>query len=278
MKKLITFALFISLIVLAACGSDASDGGDSSDGGSNTIHVGATSGPFSDMLTDGIAPIIEEDGYELKVTEFHDYIQPNNALDEGDIDANLYQNSIYLEQFNEDHGMDLVAPYAVPTAPIALYSDKHDSLDDLEEGMKITLPNDPTNLARSLHMLKDEGYIEIDESVKQTIASEKDITKNDLNLDIQPMEAAQTVRSLNDADFAFVNGNFALAADLKFADAVILEDTIEEYLIYLTVRAGEEDEEFAQVLEEAFKSDEFYEYTKENLDGFVLPPYQLERE
>src|SRR5699024_3452346 len=143
---------------------------------------------------------------------------------------------------------------------------------------KITLPNDPTNLARSLHMLKDEGYIEIDESVKQTIASEKDITKNDLNLDIQPMEAAQTVRSLNDADFAFVNGNFALAADLKFADAVILEDTIEEYLIYLTVRAGEEDEEFAQVLEEAFKSDEFYEYTKENLDGFVLPPYQLERE
>lgn len=277
MKKILSFALFISLIVLAACGSgDADDGGGSGD--SKTIHVGATSGPFSDMLTEGIAPIVEEDGYKLEVTEFHDYIQPNNALDEGDIDANLYQNSIYLEQFNEDHGMDLVAPYAVPTAPIALYSEKHDSLDDLEEGMKITLPNDPTNLARSLHILQDEGYIEIDETVKQTIASENDITKNDLNLDIQPMEAAQTVRSLGDADFAFVNGNFALAAGLEFSEAVVVEDTPEEFLIYLTVRAGEEDEDFAQALEEAFKSDEFYEYTKESLDGFVLPPYQLERE
>ncbi|HZW69064.1 MAG TPA: MetQ/NlpA family ABC transporter substrate-binding protein [Pseudogracilibacillus sp.] len=274
MKRLIGFVLFVCLVsVTAACGAGAA-GGDSKE----TIKIGATAGPYSDQLKEGIAPILEEQGYKLEVVEFNDYIQPNNALDEGSIDANLYQNIIYLEQFNIDHGIDLVGDYAVPSAPIALYSNKFDSLDDIEEGAKITLPNDPTNLARSLHMLVDAGLIEIDETVKQTIASEKDITENKLNLEILPIEAAQTVRSLDDADFAFVNGNFAISAGLDFLEAVDIEQTPEEYLIYIAFRSGDEDGEIAQVLKDAFHSDEFYEYTQENLQGFVLPPYQLERE
>src|SRR5699024_9560424 len=172
----------------------------------------------------------------------------------------------------------LVASYAVPTAPIALYSDKHNSLEDIKDGMKITLPNDPTNLARSLHMLVDFGWVTIDDSVKQTTASEKDIIDNPYNLDVQPIEAAQTPRSLSDADFAFINGNFALAADLKLTDSVAIEDTPEDYLIYVTLRNGEENEPFAKALEKAYKSVAFLDYTNEHAQGYVKPPYQNELE
>src|SRR5690625_1747090 len=152
MRKFIILCIIsIGLFALTACDSKETDASEKKE-----IKIGATAGPYSDQLQEGIVPLLEEAGYTVKITEFSDYIQPNKALEEGDIDANLFQNAIYLEQFNEDHGMDLVAPYAVPTAPIALYSEKHDSLDDVGEGMKITLPNDPTNLARSLHMRSEE--------------------------------------------------------------------------------------------------------------------------
>ena len=272
MRKFIILCIIsIGLVALTACDSKETDASEKKE-----IKIGATAGPYSDQLQEGIVPLLEEAGYTVKITEFSDYIQPNKALEEGDIDANLFQNAIYLEQFNEDHGMDLVAPYAVPTAPIALYSEKHDSLDDVEDGMKITLPNDPTNLARSLHMLVDYGWITIDEDVKQTTASEKDIIDNPYNLDIQPIEAAQTPRSLSDADFAFINGNYALASDLKLSDSVAIEETPEGFLIYVTLRKGEEEEPFAKALEEAYHSQAFLDYTNEHSEGYVKPPYQLE--
>jgi len=269
----ISIVLFI-VVVLAACGGKSEA---TSDGDKKEIKIGATAGPYSDQLKEGIVPLLEEKGYKVTITEFNDYIQPNRSLDEGSIDANLYQNRNYLKNFNEEHEMDLVASYAVPTAPIAFYSERHTSLDDVEEGMKVTLPNDPTNLARSLHMLVDYGWIEIDEDADPLIASEKDITANHYNLEILPLEAAQTPRSLGDSDFAFVNGNYALASGLKLEEAVDIEKTSEDYLIYITVRNGEEDEQWAQDLKEAYYSDEFLEYTKEHSKGYVLPPYQLDR-
>ena len=273
-KRLIGLLLVVGILALTACGS----GNASDDNDKKEIIIGASAGPYSDQLQEGIIPLLEEDGYTVKIVEFTDYIQPNKALDEGSIDANLFQNRIYLGQFNKDHGMDLVAPYAVPTAPIALYSDKHTSLDDVKEGMKVTLPNDPTNLARSLHMLEAYGWITVDQEVDQTIASEKDILENKYNLEVTPIEAAQTPRSLNDADFAFINGNFALAAELKLEDAVDIEQTPEDFLIYVTVRKGEEDAPFAKALEKAYSSQEFLDYTNEHSKGYVKPPYQVELE
>lgn len=274
MRKWIIFITLISsLLILGACAEKEASGKDKKE-----IKIGATAGPYSDQLKEGIIPILEKEGYSVKITEFVDYIQPNNALEEGSIDANLFQNSIYLEQFNIDHGMDLIAPYAVPTAPIALYSEQHDSLDDIEEGMKITLPNDPTNLARSLHMLEGYGWITVDKEVKQTTASEKDVIENKYDLDLQPIEAAQTPRSLSDADFAFINGNYALAADLKLTEAVDVEETPEEFLIYITLREGEENEPFAKALQEAYYSQEFLDYTNKHAEGYVKPPYQVELE
>lgn len=274
MRKVL-FVLLISVVVIlvAACG-DRSQA--TSDGDKKEINIGATAGPYSDQLKEGIVPLLEDKGYKVTVTEFNDYIQPNRSLDEGAIDANLYQNRNYLKNFNEEHGMDLVASYAVPTAPIALYSERHTSLDDVQEGMKVTLPNDPTNLARSLHMLVDYGWITIDEEADPLIASERDIIDNKYNLEILPLEPAQTPRSLGDSDFAFINGNYALASGLELEDAVDIEETIEDYLIYITVRNGEEDEPWAIDLKEAYYSEEFLEYTNEHAKGYVKPPYQLD--
>jgi D-methionine transport system substrate-binding protein len=272
MKKLFSNLLFvaISVLILTGCGSASAD--------DKKIKIGATAGPYSDQLKEGIIPILEKDGYKVEIVEFNDYIQPNNALDEENIDANLFQNRIYLQNFNESHDMDLLPAYGVPTAPIALYSEKHTVLEDVKEGMTVTLPNDPTNLARSLHMMEGYGWITINKDVNPTTASEKDVATNKYNLKIQPLDAAQTPRSLSDADFAFVNGNFALASGLKLKEAVDVEKTSEDYLIYLTIRKDDEDKPFAKALKAAYHSDEFLAYTKEHAAGYVLPPYQAEKE
>lgn len=269
MKKIILTLTVLCTFILAACGSGSASG-------EKELVIGATAGPYSDQLKEGIVPLLEEKGYSVEIVEFNDYIQPNNALNEGEIDANLYQNRNYLLNFNEEHGMDLVPVFAVPTAPIALYSEKHTSLDDVEPGMTITLPNDPVNLARSLHMLEGYGWITIDKNVDPITASEKDILENKYDLNIQPLEPAQTPRSLSDTDFAFVNGNYALASGLKLEEAVDVEKTSEDFLIYLTVRKEDEDSTFVKDLEDAYKSEEFLQYTNENSKGYVKPPYQLE--
>lgn len=271
MKKIILTLTVLCTFILAACGSGSASG-------EKELVIGATAGPYSDQLKEGIVPLLEEKGYSVEIVEFNDYIQPNNALNEGEIDANLYQNRNYLLNFNEEHGMDLVPVFAVPTAPIALYSEKHTSLDDVEPGMTITLPNDPVNLARSLHMLEGYGWITIDKNVDPITASEKDILENKYDLNIQPLEPAQTPRSLSDTDFAFVNGNYALASGLKLEEAVDVEKTSEDFLIYLTVRKEDEDSTFVKDLEDAYKSEEFLQYTNENSKGYVKPPYQLELE
>ncbi|GAB3796490.1 MetQ/NlpA family ABC transporter substrate-binding protein [Virgibacillus kimchii] len=271
-KTFICLLLFITGVALAACGStSASEEG-------KEITIGATAGPYSDQLQEGIIPILEEEGYSIDVVEFNDYIQPNNALNEGEIDANLYQNRNYLNNFNADHGMDLVVPFAVPTAPIALYSERHTSLEDVEAGMKVTLPNDPVNLARSLHMLEDYGWISIHEEADPITASENDIEENHLDLQVEPIDPAQTPRSLGDTDFAFVNGNFALASGLKLEEAVDVEKTSEDFLIYLTVRKEDENEDFVEALRKAYESEKFLKYTNEHLQGYVKPPYQVEVE
>lgn len=270
-KNIFTLILLGVAMIISACSStSASD--------EKTIVIGATAGPYSDQLKEGIVPLLEQKGYKVEIIEFNDYIQPNIALDEGEIDANLFQNRNYLKNFNEENGMDLVAAFAVPTAPMALYSEKHSSLDDIAKGMTITLPNDPTNLARALHMAEDYGWIKIDKSVNPLTASEKDIVENKYDLIVKPLEAAQTPRSLSEADFAFINGNFALDSGLKLEDAVDLEKTPEDFLIYLTVRKEDVNSTFLKDLEAAYKSEEFLKYTNENSKGYVKPPYQLERE
>src|SRR5699024_4059017 len=136
------------------------------------------------------------------------------SLNEGDSDANVYQNQLYLDNFNEEHDMGLVSILAVPTAPIGLYSENVTEISGIKDNMKVTLPNDPVNMASALLMMEEFGWITFDETIDPNLVSEKDIVENYYDLDIVPLEAAQIPRALDDADFAFINGNFALSSGL----------------------------------------------------------------
>lgn len=177
------------------------------------ITIGTSAGPYADQIKLGIKPILEKQGYKVKLVEFNDYIQPNFALAEGSLDANVFQHIVYLKKFALEHKLALTDLITIPTAPIAIYSKKHKTLNDVKEGTTVGLPNDPTNQARALVLLDQLGWIKLRASFDPVRASEKDIAVNTKKIKLLPLEAAQLPRSLGDTDYSFINGNYALARD-----------------------------------------------------------------
>ncbi|BAC14054.1 lipoprotein [Oceanobacillus iheyensis HTE831] len=274
MKWKLFLATLLSVTLLTACGSEEANGGNEE---KNTIEFGATVGPYSDMVTNAITPLLEEKGYEVNNTEFTDYIQPNNALHNGDIDANLFQHKIYYEAFAEENGMDLSEVIIVPTAPMGLYSNSYDSVEAIEEGSKITIANDPTNLARTLIMLEDAGLIEISNEVDPLKASVKDIVKNPKNIEFQEVEAAQLPRLVDSEDASAVPGNFALSADMDLLDALVLEDMPDDYRNRVVVNTADMEEQWVKDIKEIVESDEFEQIIDDEFQGFGKPQWMLDK-
>ncbi|HIV73812.1 MAG TPA: hypothetical protein H9895_01885 [Candidatus Pseudogracilibacillus intestinigallinarum] len=278
MKKWIFTIILASIVaILAACGGNNDGNGSSNVDETKKLHFGATAGPYSDMLTKAIIPGLEEKGYEVKLTEFSDYVQPNNALNDGSIDANLFQHVIYLENFAEENDMDLKDLIVVPTAPLGLFSNKYESVEDIEDGATVTIPNDPVNAARTLITFEDLGLIEIDGDVEPLKASEKDITKNDKNLEFLPIEAGQLPRSVDDADIAAVPGNFAIAANMDLMDAIALEDMPDQFRNIVAVKAEDANKQFALDIIDVIESDEFEAVIDEEFEGFGKPAWMLDK-
>ncbi|WP_026771568.1 MetQ/NlpA family ABC transporter substrate-binding protein [Sediminibacillus sp. JSM 1682029] len=279
MKKLLTLLTILLLTVLAACGSDEDDtasNGEGSDSGKKEITFGATTGPYSDMVNKAIAPLLEEKGYTVENKEFTDYIQPNNSLANGDLDANLFQHKIYMEAFAEENNMDLSEVIIVPTAPMGLYSNTFDSIDAIEDGSTIVIANDPTNLARTLVMLQDEGLITISEDVDPLRASVDDIAENPKNLKFQEIEAGQLPRAVESEDLAAVPGNYALAADIDLLDALALEDMPDDYRNRVVVNTEDLDKQYVKDIKEVVESDEFEQIIDEEFQGFGKPEWMKE--
>lgn len=276
MKKL-TWILAASALTLAACGGEETETGTTEGGeASKDIKLGATAGPYSDMLNAAIVPALEEKGYTVETIEFSDYIQPNNALNNGEIDANLFQHTVYLENFETENDMDLSALITVPTAPMGIYSNEFDSLDAVSDGATIAIPNDPVNGARALLMLQDEGLVELDPEAEVLQASERDVTENPKNLVFQPIEAGQLPRAVEGTDLAAVPGNFALAADMDLLDALALENMPDQYRNVVAVAADNEDSELAADLVEIVESEEFEAVIDEQFEGFGKPEWMAE--
>lgn len=268
----------LTVIVLAACSSDEADttkGAENEE--SKKIKLGATAGPYSDMLSKAIIPQLEEKGYEVELTEFSDYVQPNIALNNGGIDANLFQHTIYLENFEVENDMDLEALIIVPTAPMGFFSNSIDSVDAIPDGAKIALPNDPVNAARTLSSLEEQGLIEINPDAEELKASEKDIVKNDKNLVFQPVEAASLPRQIDSVDLAAVPGNFALAASLDLLDALFLENMPDQYRNVVAVKADNKDSQLAKDLIEIVESEAFEKVIDEEFKGFGKPEWMTSR-
>ncbi|MGL6219067.1 MAG: MetQ/NlpA family ABC transporter substrate-binding protein, partial [Lacrimispora sphenoides] len=205
-----------------------------------------------------------------------DYVQPNMALESGDLDANYFQHKPYLDQFNEQKGTDLVSAAAIHYEPFGIYAGKTDSIDKLADGAQIAVPNDVSNEARALLLLADQGLIGLKEGVELD-ATKNDIVKNDKNFKIVEVEAAQLPRSLGDVDVAVINGNYAIEAGLKVSDALAVEDAKSVaatlYSNIIAVRAGEESSEKTKALVEALTSDTVKKFIEDTYDGAVVPSF-----
>ena len=221
MKKVtsVIAILLAAVLLFAGCGASA----DSED---KTITVGASPTPHAEILN-SVKEALEADGYTLVVKEFTDYVQPNVALANGEIDANYFQHLPYLEDYNEQNGTDLISAGTVHYEPLGLYAGKTASIAELSDGAVIAVPNDTTNEARALLLLESQGLIKLKDGAGLS-ATKNDIVENTLNLDIQELEAAQISRSLADVDMAVINGNYAIEAGLSVSkDAVATEAYLE---------------------------------------------------
>lgn len=238
-----------------------------------TLTLGATAGSNFDQLKLGIKPVLEKKGYTVKLVEFNDYVQPNLALAQGSLDANLFQHVIYLKKFSADKGLNLVDITKAPIAPLGLYSKKRKSLADLRDGDRITLPNDPSNLARALVFLEQNKLIKVKAGVDPLKVTEKDVAENPRKLVLTPIEAAQLPRTLDDAEFALINGNFAISSGLKLTEAVALEKTPDHYLNVVAVKTDDKDKPWARDIVAAFRTPEYRAALDKHFAGYARPAY-----
>jgi D-methionine transport system substrate-binding protein len=239
------------------------------------IVIGTSAGPYADQVRLGIKPILEKQGYKVRIVEFNDYIQPNFALAEGALDANVFQHITYLTRFAAQHKLALTELVKVPTAPIAIYSQRHKNLNAVRQGTTVALPNDPTNQARALVMLDQLGWIKLRPGIDPIRASERDVAANLKGIRLLPLEAAQLPRALQDADFAFVNGNYALASGLKLRTALRTEKISPAYANLVAVKTADRDKPFARDLAAAYKSRAFLAVTNQHFADYARTDYQI---
>ena len=274
-------AALAGVLALAGCGSSGSGsssnaGGAQAGGESKTITVAASPTPHAEILNDAVKPLLEAEGYTLVVQEFTDYVLPNTATEEGEVDANYFQHQPYLDSFNEEKGTHLVSVEAVHFEPFGLYAGKTASLKDLKEGAVVAVPNDTTNEARALLLLEQEGLIKLKDGAGIT-ATTNDIAENPLNLQIKELEAAAIPTVLADVDIACINGNYAQGASLSVKDALATEDATslaaQTYANVLVVKDGNQNSEAIQALAKALVSDEVKSYIEKTYDGAVVPVF-----
>lgn len=269
MKKVFSFVILLLVlsIVLVACGKDQADG----DG---TVHVkvGISAGHEEDIWG-LIKELVREEGIDLEIVTFNDYIQPNLALAEGELDINAFQHLPYLEQFNADRGLDLVRIADTLNYPMGVYSNKVTSISEIKEGDTLAIPNDPTNGARALILFENAGLIKLKEGVgiKATV---RDIVENPLNLKFQELEAPFLPKALDDVAAAVINTNFALENGLiPTRDAIFIEPKDSPWVNIIAARKEDQNREVFQKIINAYHSDEVKKLIEEKFGDFIVPSW-----
>ena len=280
-KKLLALLLGLTLCLsLAACGGSTDDtaADDTADTAGDdaaetvTLTVAASPTPHA-VILEQCVPILAEQGIDLVINEYSDYVVPNTAVEDGDEDANYFQHIPYLEEFNETRGTHLVDVASVHIEPMGVYAGKTASLEELSDGAVIAIPNDATNEGRALLLLEAQGLITLDDSSNLT-ATPNNIVDNPKNLEFQELEAATIPSVLADVDLAVINSNYALGAGLNpTTDALAIESSDSPYVNVLVVKEGNENNEAIQALVEALHSDTIRDYITETFDGAVVPAF-----
>lgn len=276
LKKALALALTGAVIIgaFAGCGAKKDSSSDIKKEETKKIVIGASPSPHADILKVAKKELKKE-GYELEIKEYSDYVQPNTALESGDLDANYFQHKPYLDDFNKKKKTHLVSAGMIHYEPFGIFPGKTKTLKDLKKGATVAVPNDTTNEARALLLLQDQGLIKLKDGAGLT-ATKKDIVENKKDLAIKEIEAAQIPRSLKDVDIAVVNGNYALQAGLKVnKDALATEDAdsvgAKTYGNIVAVKKGNEKLAATKALIKALKSDTVKKYINDKYDGAVVP-------
>lgn len=262
----LTAAITASVAALSACG-----GRDD-----KTIRIGASPTPHAEILKDVVKNELAQKGYTLEVVEYNDYVLPNTATESGDLDANYFQHNLYLEDFNTTRGTHLKAVAQVHYEPFGIYRGSYTSgsLADLPANSKVLIPNDGTNEARALYLLQKEGLITLKDGITASTATKLDVASNPKNLEIVELEAAQIPLSLTDGAIGVINGNYALGAGLKIADAIAAEENndknVRQYVNVVAVKEGNENKEKIKALTEVILSSAVKEYVQQKYGGAVL--------
>ena len=278
-KKLLSLALATILTagLVTGCGSSTSSSDQSSSQDNTqkkTITVAASQTPHSEILAEA-AKILEKQGYELKVTVFDDYVQPNNVVESGEFDANYMEHVPYMEQFNKENGTHIVNAGGIHYEPFGIYPGTKKKLDDLAEGDTIAIPNDTTNEARALLLLQDNGLLTLKDGAGLT-ATINDIKENPKKLKFQELEAAQVAKVKDEVAFVVLNGNYALEAGYSVSkDSIAYEKADSEaaktYVNIIGVKEGNENSDGIKALVKVLKSDDIKKFINDKYHGAVIP-------
>ena len=269
----ITMAL---TLLLTGCGGDSAKAPASDKPAAEkeiTLKIGATPVPHAELL-EQIKPDLKEQGINLEIVEFNDYVQPNIALNDKELDANFFQHEPYLNDFVKEHtDVKLKNAGGVHIEPMGIYSKKIKDLAEVAGGAKVSIPNDPTNGGRALLLLEKAGLLKLKEGANET-ATVQDIAENPKNLVIQEVEAAQLPRTLEDVDISIINTNFAMNADLNpMNDALFIEDKTSPYVNIIAVRDGDENREDIKKLLNALKTDKIKQFITDKYKGAIVPAF-----
>ena len=274
-KFLAALTLAATLLITGCGGGDApaKTDGDKPATKEVTLKIGATPVPHAEILEE-IKPDLKEKGITLEIVEFNDYVQPNIALNDKELDANFFQHEPYLNDFVKEHkDVKLKNAGGVHIEPMGVYSKKIKDLKELADGATVSIPNDPTNGGRALLLLQKADLLKLKEGVNET-ATVQDIAENPKNLKIQEVEAAQLPRTLEDVDISIINTNFAMNADLNpMKDALFIEDKTSPYVNIIAVRDGDENREEIKTLLSVIKTDKVKKFIEEKYKGAIVPAF-----
>lgn len=266
-KRIIGFITIISSLLIALTGCSSSNAATAEP--AKVLKVGVCAGPYGDMFTEAIQPSLEEEGYTVEIVEFSDYVQPNKALAADEIDLNLFQHSTYLTNFAKENGLDLTFIKEVPTAAMGVFSEKYKTINDIEDGATVAIPNDATNLSRAIRVLAQTNIITIDPAVDPKTATQNTLSSNPKNLQFIEVEAPQLPRSLDSVGIAVINGNYALSSGLNLSNALYNEKLSEGYINGVAVRTEDKDADFAKDVIAVIESDTFKKVIEDPTKQYV---------
>ncbi|SBV97017.1 NLPA lipoprotein [uncultured Eubacteriales bacterium] len=297
MKKLVVSTLAAALLVsLAACGGQAAAPSASSTPSASTapgasaapsetstpaadkgtITYSKSQGPYTELFEAAIVPILEKEGYTLKVEELSDLLTADIALNDGDVDVNVEQHTAYLENFNSNYNGDLTPISPIPTVPAGIYSSTHKSLDEVTDGALVAVPNDASNTARAYLLLQKIGWIKLSDSVDPTSVTQDDIVENPHNLVFTEMKSLTIPASMQDFDYVVITGSIVYNAGIDPSSALATEDVLDHLVLQVVVKAENVDTDWAKAIVAAYHSDEFKAYLEANNNGLWWVPAELQ--